>query len=109
MPLALIIEGYRVLMGGLLVLALASLPVSLWLAWRRQVAEPLLAVALVAAAAVASRAFLMGWLDAAAMPGINSLYMWPAQPPLAVFAFVTPFAAWRLWRAPPRRRSSSPA
>jgi hypothetical protein len=99
-PLAWIIEGYRWALGALLVLALLALPLALWLAWRRRVAEPLLAVAVVAALVVFCRALLMGWLDTVAMPGINTLYLWPAQPPLAVFALCAPLALWRLWRGP---------
>jgi hypothetical protein len=59
---------------------------------------PLVAVALVAALVVFCRALLMGWLDAVAMPGIITLCLWPAQPPLAVFALASVLAAWPLNR-----------
>ncbi|MCX8135300.1 MAG: hypothetical protein N3D18_15225 [Roseococcus sp.] len=109
-PLAAAIEAYRVLVMALLALALPSLVLALLLAWRRRRAEPLLAVALLAGLAVLSRAFLLAWLDVAAMPGINTLYLWPAQPPLAVFALCAPLALWRLWRGPRLSPgSSSPA
>lgn len=102
-PLAWMIEAYRWGVGALLALAVLCLPLALWLTWRRRVAEPLIAVSLIAGLVVVCRALLMGWLDAVAMPGITTLYLWPAQPPLAVFALTTVLAAWRLSRGSSNR------
>ncbi|NYZ13520.1 hypothetical protein HL658_13245 [Azospirillum sp. RWY-5-1] len=77
---------YRIVLPWAVVAALAGLGWHLARALRgRRAPDPLAAVALVALAAVGTRAVLMAYLEVVAMPAINPLYLSPAYPLLLLF------------------------
>lgn len=93
--LEMVISGYRAVLPWLLaaaVLAYAGMGAAAIL--RRRV-EPLFLVASLAALVVLVRTGLLAYLDAVAIPSLNSLYLSPAYPALLVFVMAAMLGAIR--------------
>lgn len=80
-----VIQSYRTVLPVGLWSGLAAYALGWGMAIRRRRIEPLLVVATVCALLVAARIALLAYLEAAAIPSMNTLYLSPAFPALLLF------------------------